>query len=256
MATSHMDNRGAGYANTKANAPAFYSGVVGATGFRGTAALPTFSFEEDPDTGVWSQAANTLSLSAGGTEIARLASTGITANSGDFLGDIGAANNVVWIPAVSLPTIYFTTGTWTAIRTAAGDYTMRHTEADETSTIEYPLSAFGWIKSTASKGLQLLGVRYVYTLNDVNVTAHTYDLLDTVYANNVAVAVGTAYGGTLTGTLATTAQPTNPYVTAITTGTDTYISDLQGLFFQVTVDNAATSEYDSDGLFVDFNWTA
>ena len=86
-------------------------------------------------------------------------------------------------------------------------------------------------------------------------TTHTYDLLDTVYANVTATAVGTAYGGTLTGTLATAADA-NPQITTITTGTDTYVSDLQGLIFQVTADHATTTAHDVIGAFVDFNWTA
>ncbi len=253
MATSHIV-RGSGYSGSKGNFSSIYAGVVGSTGFRGTAALPTFSYEEDPDTGMFSQAANTISLTAGGTEIVRVNSSGLNIQSGDVLGDIGAANNVFWIPSAVLPTIFFTTGTWTATRGAAGDYFMRHTAAAETSTIEIPLS-HGWVKSAASKGLQLLGCRYVYNIASLAMNAHTMDLLDTVYANNVATAVGTAYGGTLTVTLATATQA-NPYVTTMTTGTDTYIADLQGLFVQISANHGATTTYDSIGVFVDFNWTA
>jgi len=49
--------------------------VVGYTGFRGTAALPAIYWEEDPDTGVYSAAANQLSFSAGGVQYMNIKAT-------------------------------------------------------------------------------------------------------------------------------------------------------------------------------------
>ena len=75
MAVTHMTPRGSGYTTAVNKAPAFSAGVVGYTGFRGTAALPAYAFEEDPDTGVYSNAADNLSFAAGGVEYMRLKST-------------------------------------------------------------------------------------------------------------------------------------------------------------------------------------
>ena len=376
MAVTHMTPRGSGYTTAVNKAPAFSAGVVGYTGFRGTAALPAYSFEEDPDTGVYSSAANNLDLSAAGAVVANVSASGVSVtgavvgstqfsaalgtktapgysftgdlntgiyssgadavdvsiadtrvatfdasgltlqtsgdqiivplntktapgysftgdvNTGifssgadavavscgdtlistfsstglsvvgtvtastDLIGDVGSGNNVIWFPATALPAIYFTTGTWTNTRGAAGTYFVRRSATvDETTTIEIPFS-YVWGKSTASKGFQLLGLRYAYAIATNALTAHTYDLLDAVYAHAAAVTVGTAWGGTITGTLGT-ATTTNLDVIALTTGTDSYITDLTGLYLQVTIDfSGSATVYDCHGLFLDGNFTA
>lgn len=62
-------DRGSGYGKTVSRYTGFYVGRVGYTGYRGTAALPPFSFEEDPNTGVYSASADSLNISAGGTNV-------------------------------------------------------------------------------------------------------------------------------------------------------------------------------------------
>lgn len=205
----------------------------------GAVATPGITFVGDTDTGLYRSAANTLAVTAGGTAAGTFTSTGY-----------GNADGVVWIPATSIPAICFTTGTWTLTRLAAGDYAWVHTDGDETSTIEIPLTAGMLRRTTASAGIQILGLRYVWFAGTANMDAHTYDILDAVYADQVAVSVGTSYGGTLTGTLATVKQ-TTPQVATITTGTDTFLSDLQGLLLQVTANNAATTVYRTYGVFLD-----
>jgi hypothetical protein len=87
-----MATRGSGYNANVDAIPAVKIGVVGYTGFRGTAALPAIYWEEDPDTGVYSNAANNLSFAAGGVEYMRIKATPTlgsitsTAASGDMTG--------------------------------------------------------------------------------------------------------------------------------------------------------------------------
>ena len=210
-------------------------GQVGYTGNRGTVSLPIISLEEDQNTGLYSSAADVFNVTAAGVLVKDFRST---------------QDNVIWVPAASLPTIYFTTGTWTATRIAAGNYLMRHTDGDETSTIEYPLGSL-LARSTASTGWEFSGLRYVYGIRVADMDAHTYDLLTATYADATAVSVATTLGGTLTGTLITAFAGTQPRATAITTGTDSFIADLQGSYFQVTANNATTSGYDAYGVFFD-----
>jgi len=58
----------------------------------GTAAAPSVTFSSDTDTGVFRSSANTIGLSAGGTERATVSANGLTATSGFFA--VTAADNV------------------------------------------------------------------------------------------------------------------------------------------------------------------
>lgn len=229
-------------AQSQANVNRLRIGTQGYTGNRGTVSRPAIAFEEDSDTGIYSNAAGSLDIAIDGSRAIAIGAAGV---------DVYPATNdaVIWIPAASLPVIYFTTGTWTAIRIAAGNYVMRHTAAAQTSTIEIP---FGSIvaRSTASRGTQIRGIRQVDIIATLALTSQTPDFLSTVYANNVATAVTTAALGTVTGTLPTATQA-NPYVTALTVATPTYIGNLTGYFYQDAVVFAATSAYDFAGIFVD-----
>lgn len=64
-------------------------------GTRGTAALPTYSFSSDPDTGIWSVSANVVAISTNGVERWRIGSTGSllnTPNSVNGFVGISSAN--------------------------------------------------------------------------------------------------------------------------------------------------------------------
>ena len=214
----------------------------------GAVATPSITFAADKDTGFYRKSANVIGVGIGGTEVATITSAGLVPTAGGTTAaDI---DGVVWIPASALSAIYFTTGTWTNTRIAANDYAWVKTAGDETSTIEIPLNAKLLTRSTASRGLQVLGLRYVYSAVTEALDAHTYDLATATYANSTATAVATTFGGTLTGTLGTAADA-DPYVTAITTGTDTYLTTLAGLYFVVTANAAAGTVYKVHGAFLD-----
>lgn len=55
-----------------------HAGVISSVG-NGTAALPTYSFASDPDTGVYRAAANTLAVTVGGVEALEIGASGVSA---------------------------------------------------------------------------------------------------------------------------------------------------------------------------------
>lgn len=214
----------------------------------GAVATPSITFAADKDTGFYRKSADVIGIGTGGTEIGTFTSAGFVPTSG--LSAASQTDGVVWIPATSLPAIYLTTGTWTNTRIAAADYAWVKTATDETSTIEIPLNANLLTRSTASTGLQVLGLRYVNSAVTEALDAHTYDLTTALYANSAATTIASTFGGTLTGTLPTAADA-DPQVTAITTGTDTYLTTLSGLYFVVTANAAASTVYKVHGVFFD-----
>lgn len=138
----------------------------------------------------------------------------------------------IWIPA-KLASFY--TGTWTDTRVAAGDYGMRKTAAANAGQAVFHLSdalltKIGSDTLTGSyalggthdiRGFRLTAIDVVYQIGTDVLNTHTAALNQRTFANNVANAVA-AFGGSLTGTLATAVQ-TNPYVTQITLGTPAII---------------------------------
>jgi len=164
----------------------------------------------------------------------------------------------VWIPAVELPDIYYTTGTWTRTRNAAGDYYNTVAAADATSTIELPIShiVFRDVSGLgAGRGIQLRGFTYMYFIGTAAMDAHTYDMLETTYANTTAPAVSTTVGGTLSGTLAT-ATNAQPYLTRVTFGTPYFMRQDRASYIQITANRALTTVYRVYGAFLDLAWVS
>lgn len=158
-------------------------------------------------------------------------------------------------------------GTWTATRGAAGNYFMRKTAAAETSNPSVNLSTLLFSKIGSDpqsgphpthdiRGVQITAIDVIYAIGTAALTTHSYDIHDTVYANNAAPAVTSTIGGTLSGTLATATQA-QPYLSTITPGTPFILganTTRRTTFLELTVVAAATSVYDLYGIFVRFNY--
>ena len=68
-------------------------GVV--KGYTGTAALPSYSFVADPDTGMWRSGANTINFSTGGTERASISSAGLFTTTGGIASTTGVFSSTI-----------------------------------------------------------------------------------------------------------------------------------------------------------------
>lgn len=161
----------------------------------------------------------------------------------------------------------FFTGTWTKTRVAAGDYVMRKTATDQAGQAVFDLSSLLLMKVGTDpkpsnmardiRGFMLKSIDVVYGIGTTALDAHTYDIHQVVHANNVANAVTSTFGGTLSGTLATATQ-SNPYVTRITLGTPAVIGGntaARGVLLEISWDAAAGSVLDYYGIYcnVDYN---
>lgn len=173
------------------------------------------------------------------------------AATANFLLDTGAANILATQEFVGLSEVLtFGTGTWTVTRIAQGNYVSRHTPANETSIIGIDITPA--IRTAASKGFRLDSFDVIYAIAANPLDAHTVTLDRVAYANNVAVSV-TAIP--ITATLATATQA-NPYVTNAAVDTPAFDNTADSKYvIEVTVDNAAASEYDFYGIMLRFSQT-
>lgn len=154
----------------------------------------------------------------------------------DFIKVLGIAD----VLAVSV-------GTWTVTRIAQADYVYRHTPADETAIIAIDITES--LRTTASRGLRLTSIDFIYKITTADLDAHTATLDSVVYANNSAVAITSV---PLTGSLST-AQQANPYVTSLSVTTPAYlVTDRTKYMLEITVDAAATSEFDFYGIVLKY----
>ena len=160
----------------------------------------------------------------------------------------------------------FYTGTWTDTRIAAGDYVMRKTALAQAGQAVFHVGSYLLHKVGADpmsgglthdiRGIELSSIDLIYGIGTAALVTHTYDILQTTYANNVANAVVATVGGTLSGALATATQA-NPYVTRITLGT-LYVlganTALRNVTLEISWDAAATSVLDYYGCYLNFNY--
>ena len=164
----------------------------------------------------------------------------------------------VRVLAAELPTIFFTTGTWTATRTSAGIYSMAVGAADQTCTIEVPIShVVSRINRNtndsgapnAFRGLRLMAVTYAYGIGVADMDAHSADIIRVQHNEILAPTVTTAVGGTLTPALSIvsgTITTTGMHRTTQTLPTPIFLNPNQedeGLFYVVTVNQATTTTY-------------
>lgn len=173
------------------------------------------------------------------------------AATANFLLDAGAANILAQQEFVGLSEVLsFGTGTWTITRLAQGNYVARHTPADETSIIGIDITPM--IRTAASKGFRLDSFDVIYAIAANALDAHSVVLDRIAYANNVAVSVTSV---PITATLATAVQA-NPYVTNAVVDTPAFDNTADSKYvIEVTVDNAAASEYDFYGIMLRFSQT-
>jgi hypothetical protein len=173
------------------------------------------------------------------------------ASTANFLLDTGTANILAKQQFVGIQSVLlFGTGTWTTTRVAQGNYVKRHTPGDETSIIGVDITPI--IRAVASKGFRLDSFDVIYAIAANALDAHTVTLDRIAYANNVAVSVTSV---AITGTLATATQA-NPYVTNISINTPAFdITADSKYIIEITVNNAAASEYDYYGIDLRFSET-
>lgn len=173
------------------------------------------------------------------------------AATANFLLDTGASNILATQEFVSINEVLsFGTGTWTTTRIAQGNYVKRHTPADETSIIGIDITPM--IRTAASKGFRLDSFDVIYAIAANALDAHSVTLDRVAYANNVAVSVTSI---PITAALATATQA-NPYVTAATVNTPAFDNTADSKYIiEVTVNNAAASEYDFYGIMLKFSQT-
>jgi hypothetical protein len=142
----------------------------------------------------------------------------------------------------------FGTGTWTTTRGAQSDYYSRHTAGDETSIIALDITET--IRTTASKGFELVSFDVIYGIGTLAMDAHTVTLDKVNYANNTA---NTVTSVAITGTLATATQA-NPYVTNVTVDTAAFDNTADSKYvLEITANNAATTVYDFYGVVLKFS---
>lgn len=173
------------------------------------------------------------------------------AATANFLLDTGASNILSQQEFVSINEVLsFGTGTWTTTRLAQGNYVKRHTPGDETSIIGIDITPM--IRTAASKGFRLDSFDVIYAIAANALDAHSLTLDRVAYADNVAVSVTSI---PITGALATATQA-NPYLTNVAIDTPAFdITADSKYVIEVTVDNAAASEYDFYGIMLRFSQT-
>lgn len=173
------------------------------------------------------------------------------AATANFLLDTGSSNILSQQQFVGINSVLsFGTGTWTTTRIAQGNYVKRHTPGDETSIIGVDITPI--IRVAASKGFRLDSFDVIYAIAANALDAHSVTLDRIAYANNVAVSVTSI---PITATLATATQA-NPYVTSATVDTPAFdVTADSKYIIEVTVNNAAASEYDYYGIMLKFSQT-
>lgn len=173
------------------------------------------------------------------------------AATANVLLDTGAANILAMQEFVGINDVLtFGTGTWTVTRIAQGNYVSRHTPGDETSVIAIDITP--QIRVASSKGFRLDTFDYMYGIAANALDAHSAVLDRIVYANNVAVSVTSV---PITATLATATQA-NPYLTNCTVTTPAFDVTADSKYvLEITVNNAAASEYDFYGIMLRFSQT-
>ena len=160
------------------------------TGVFGTEAAPTYSFEDDTDTGLYRNAADSIGLSVGGTKAAELDSTGLK-----ITNDISAAN----VSVSGTSTLATVNATDLGV---SGTSTLATVNASGNINASGAINATGAINSTggittdgalSASTLGVFGKSYVTTDGVLNVAGNS--ALNTVTATSVDVTNGLTLGG-------------------------------------------------------------
>lgn len=174
-------------------------------------------------------------------------------------------DGAIWVPAHK--GMLLSSTAFSAVRVAAGDYCMRATFAGTVSgQAVFSISSDDIMKVGADpdttlgsrlRGVQVNSVDVIYQITGAALTAHGRSFYTSVFSNNVANAISSTFGGSLSGALATATQ-TNPYVTRVTLGTPGVIglnTALTNTTFEVTftAQNATVLSYYGIMLNVTYN---
>lgn len=173
------------------------------------------------------------------------------AATANFVLDAGPGNIIAKQQFVGINSILIASvATWTVTRLAQGDYALVKTAAADTSNVSFDITP--QIQVAASKGFRLDSIDFIYSIATLDLNAHTVTLDRIAYANNVAVSV-TSIG--LTGALATATQA-QPYLSNITVSAPAFdVTADSKYIIEMTVNAAATSDYNLYGLMLRFSET-
>lgn len=138
-------------------------------------------------------------------------------------------------------------GTWTRTRVAAGDYSLVHTPANDTSVISFDITP--QLRAASGRGFKLASIDVICLIGVAALDAHSMTLSSCSYANNVANSVSSV---PLTGTLPIVTQA-NPYMTNLAITTPAFMNSAATHYVaELTVDAAGTSTYSLFGLNLRF----
>ena len=239
--------------NVTASAGNLVAGATGAAGtvtsFSGTGSAEFLRLAAVDNAGGNFSTTISNAASVGQSQVISIPDAG--AATGNFLLDAGTANIIAQQEFVGINEVLtFGTGTWTTTRIAQGNYVKRHTPGDETSIIAIDITPM--IRTAASKGFRLNSFDYMYGIAANALDAHSAVLDRIAYADNVAVSVTSV---PITATLATATQA-NPYMTNCTVTTPAFDNTADSKYvLEITVNNAAASEYDFYGIMLQFSKT-
>lgn len=144
----------------------------------------------------------------------------------------------------------YSAGTWTRTRIAQGNYVQRKTAADDTTIIGIDITPE--IRAAASKGFKLDSISVISDIGTANLEAHTATLDRIDYVDETAVEINSI---PITGTLTTAfADSANPHVDVLTVTTPAYDVDAASKYIlEITVNAAATSDYDFHGIVLNYS---
>lgn len=166
----------------------------------GTAALPSHSFDSDPNTGLFSSGADEISISCGGTTVAKFSQSGLTMGTtiGTAIADIAIGDGAVELESGGLSLTYFYTK-WLSVSENFIQLGWKNASSASTGlTLDSNWNATGLpaaIRPSAE-------VKAAITVVDGSTVYPGYILIGTdgrvrVYANGTNVRTGTVefYGG-------------------------------------------------------------
>lgn len=140
-----------------------------------------------------------------------------------------------------------TVGTWTITRTAQALTALLHTDADDTSILQFDITQE--MRVAAGKGYQLNTMDVIFENATADLDAHSATLDRVVYVDETTEAVTSM---PITGTLAV-GQNADPQVDVLTVTTPAFeVTTLSKVVLEITVDAATTSVYKLHGIVLKF----
>jgi hypothetical protein len=184
----------------------------------GTAALPAIAIDGDPNTGIWSPAADTLAVSTGGTERVRLDSSGrllVGTSSATTNGGVLQVSNGITFPATQSACSDANTlddyeeGTWTPTFSSASATFSYSYQSGRYTKIGNTVHLYAYIQASASGTLtNAISISSLPFTPNAGVTAYSAISLDSNSgANHVAGYVNPAASISIDSAPGTSATP-------------------------------------------------